>query len=224
MRSKMSVTICMAFMLLLFLFFLMSGFSIYTTSNIDERVEGFALGFYQNDYLAKTSSYLHYGVGNDTDSLAKAAQAFKGFLTVAPVKTVSGVKKTNELKMALDKIKAEPNAANIAVFDKLAMDFRELILKYDVQGTKDSVSSAYHTMVFVIIAILLIFSLSALVFYRILRNEFMSVTGRIKDNIRDISQGDLTGKHSRSNADINGLHHALDGMRGSLITMVSSMK
>lgn len=225
--SKLKITVVGAFILLLSCFLLMSACSLYSTALINERVEGFTLGFYQHDYLAKTSSYLHGGGETKEEiaaSFAKAWQAFDGFLTVAPVKTASGIQKTNELKAAIDKIKLEPSTENILAFDKLAMDFRGLILKYDVKGTKDSVDRAYHMAASIIVLIFFIFIISSIVFYRILRKEFLSVTSHIKENIRCISNGDLTGKLSHNREDINGIDLELAGMRGSLTSIASSIK
>lgn len=225
--NRLKITMIGAFVLLLSCFLVMSACSLYSISLINERVDGFALGFYQNDYLARTSSFLHHGETTKEKvdaSLAKAYEAFDRFLTVAPVKTASGVEKTNQLKNAIDNIKRNPGAENIAAFDQLAMGFRGLILKYDVQGTKDSVADAYHSAASVIVGVLVVFLLASVIFYRMVRKEFIAVTSDIKANIRAIAQGNLTADRNQRRQDINGIHRELDEMRGSLTSIASSIK
>jgi len=225
--SRLKITMIGAFILLLCCFLVISACSLYSISLINERVYGFTLGFYQNDYLARTSSFLHHGETTKAKidpSLAKAYKTFDQFLLVAPVKTASGVEKTNQLKIAINNIKTDPSAEHIAAFDQLAMGFRELILKYDVKGTKDSVEDAYHSATSVIFAILVVFLLGSAIFYRILRKEFITVTSDIKANIRAIAQGNLAADQNPRRQDINGIHRELDEMRISLTHIASSIK
>lgn len=226
-NNKLKVTLIAAFSMVFVCFSLISICSLYSTSLIDESVQGFTLGFYQNDYLARTSGFLHRGGSEPREvaaSLKNAFQAFDGFLTVAPVKTASGVKKTNELKAAMENIRRSPSAQNIAAFDKLASDFRNLILQYDVKGTQSSVDRAYHQSAAIIIAIFVAFMAGSLLFYCVLRKEFFAVTNRIKRNIRAVAKGDLRGQSHGSEQDINGIHAELDGMRHALIHIASAIK
>ncbi|WP_184999543.1 MULTISPECIES: methyl-accepting chemotaxis protein [unclassified Enterobacter] len=196
-------------------------------ATISERVDSFAIGFFQHDYLAKTSSYLHEEGETPEEraaSLKNAWQMFDEFVAIAPVKSESGRQKTHEMQAAIANVKRDPTKANIAAFDKLALDFRGLILKYDVQGTKESIHDAYDTAETIIGLTILVLLILSIVIYRILRKAFLSITGDIKENIRRISRGDLTEEESHYREDINGIHSELDGMRGSLTHIASSMK
>ncbi|PKH20998.1 chemotaxis protein [Enterobacterales bacterium CwR94] len=157
-------------------------------------------------------------------SITKAAEAFEGFLEVAPIKTASGIKKTNELKSVINKIQRSATTESIDEFKRLEHDFRGLIVKYDVQGTKESVAASYHSVIVIISATLLIFSTASLFLFFILRREFLSITQAIKHNIYLISQGDLLQDQKAHREDINGVHHELDGMRASLTKIAASIK
>lgn len=226
-RYKLKGKLIIAFVLLMTFFFLMSASFYYSTANISERVDSLAAGFYQHDFLAKTSGYLHYRGETPEENAAfleEAWKAFDGFLAIAPTKSESGIRKTNELKSAIANIKRDPSKANIAVFDKLSLDFRGLILKYDVQGTKESIHNAHLTVEATTIALIVALSVFSTIMFFVLRKAFMSVTGDIKENIRRISRGDLSDTEHHHREDINGVHSELDGMRGALTHIASSMK
>lgn len=226
-KGRMKLAVIVSFTSLLCCFLFISVFSLLSLADIKEKVDGFALGFYQYDTLAKTSASLKRGVLTEAEkaaSLEQATKAFAEFLKVAPVKTESGIQKTAELKSALERIKTTYSKEDIDEFNRLANDFRGLIVKYDVQGTKESVAQSHHTTTLIIIATLLIFFITSSVLFLFLRKEFLTVTQAIKQNIRQISQGDLRKGGWLNSQDINGIHHELDGMRSSLTSIASSIK
>lgn len=226
-KGKLKFFVIVSFSLLLACFLFTSSFSLYSLAGIKEKVDGFALGFWQYDALSQTSVSLRSEGLSEAEkaaSLAQASKAFAGFLKVAPVKTASGIEKTNELKSALDKIKISYTPENIAEFNRLAQDFRQLIITYDVQGTKDSVAESHRNTTMLIVAALLLFLVTSFLLFFVLRKEFLAITNNIKENIRSISQGDLRQGTRLSSHDINGVHHELDAMRSSLTAITSSIK
>jgi len=224
--SKLKITMIAAFLLLLCCFLLMSACSLYSIAQIDEHVHSFTLGFYQNDYLARTSSFLHREgshAGHEA-SLTRAYETFDQFLKVAPIKTRGGLEKTEQLSNAIKRIKADPSEENIAAFDELAMALRSLIVTHDVEGTNQSVAEAHQSEATMICVVLVVFFMTSVIFYRIVRNEFIAVTSDIKANIRAIARGNLTAGLNHRRQDINGIHQELDEMRGSLTRIASSIK
>lgn len=226
-KGRLKLAVVVSFSLLLCCFLFISLFSLSSLSDIKEKVDGFTLGFYQYDALAQTSASLKTTALTPVEKAAaitKASKAFDAFLKVAPVISESGVQKTSELKSAIERIKTSYAKEDIEEFNRLANDFRGLIVKYDVQGTKESVAKSYHSTTWIIFATLLIFFITSFLLFLILRKEFLSITSAIKQNIRLISQGDLRQGNRSNSDDINGVHSELDGMRSSLTTIASSIQ
>ena len=226
-KGRLKYTVIFSYVILFTSLLFVSGYSLLALNNIKESVRGLALGFYQYDALAQTSARLQFEGLTATQrsaALAEVARAYNGFLQVAPVKTESGVKMTREITSAIESIKQEPTRENVNTFNKLARNFRGLIVKYDVQGTQDYVASAHRFTVITIITTLSAFLIASVILFFILRNEFLSITNTIKKNIHRISQGDLHHDADNSGGDINGVHHELDGMRASLTKITASLK
>ncbi|WLI76267.1 methyl-accepting chemotaxis protein [Kosakonia sp. H02] len=226
-KWKLKYTVIFFYTMVFASFLFLSFYPLSSLSDIKERVEGFALGFYQYDSLARTSAHLRLDGLTENEikeELVQATHAFDSFLKVAPVKTESGVKMTKELASALDRIKLSPTHETIEHFNKLAADFRGLIVKYDVNGTKESVASSYQFTGIVIFITLAIFFIVSVILFFVLRNEFFGITESIKKNIGLISRGNLSSAGNKANDDINGVNQELEGMREALTKIAFSIK
>ncbi|MEA1064514.1 methyl-accepting chemotaxis protein [Erwinia sp. HR93] len=225
--KKGQLTVLSFLALLLSCFLFLSICSLSFLSAIEEKVNGFVLGFHQYDWLTKTSGELRFeglSVSEREQSLARAQENFKHFLKVAPVKTESGIKKTNELKKSMAQIQRDPDVTHIMAFNRLANEFRDLIIEYDVRGAKQNVDKSYRWAVVIISFFLVLFFIISGLLCLVLRKEFLTVTNAIKKNIQLITHGDLTDQLIQYSEDVNGVPLALDEMRLSLTRITGSIK